>query len=1043
MSRCQILSVVLFLVVATPNIAAVGAYILAQPLWDSNAEEDGMGKSPCSISRHNTSDGTIINLQSTSVQMCSIHINSSFGYHVEVEVLGSIKSATDELISLIIERVVDGDDRLLDCPSRYVSLIGSGDNGDESCRRYSFIHKSINIHLHGNISIDVKSVPSVANFSHACPELRDNFHLMNHQTGPSEVNQSTQCEWQPKGYKSIVTCDDDAGQQDAGSSVKCRLQFPKNCNATLGHHREVQFQCADVANSGEGVSQRQEEQALILYPNAVVSILDLSDNNIVEFTTDETVPLPQGNPASGIFHGQQALTRLYLNDNKLTTLPHGLFRGLNNLIKLYLYGNQLTTLNAGAFEGLINLQYLYLHDNMLLALPGGIFRSVVSLRVLHLSGNQLVSLNRDIFNGLYRLVSLHLRDNYLARIQEGLFRDLENLAELLLQNNRLVTLKGRPFHGLGQLVYLSFSSNLLTTLPVNVFEGLRNLKTLSVRQNQLSVVNVSTFHGLGKLRYLVISSNYIHSLPVGVFSGLGNLTDLYLAYNPIASLGPDLLSPLTNLRVLLLDYTKLTALPKGVFSGLHQLEYLSMRANQLETLDKDAFKGLFSLRFLNVNRNNLKSLDWESFKDMGSVTFIDLSVNKLNECPSLRYLTHLNFINLRNNTLKGATHDTFANISNNTEVYVNQHEVCECYVPAGINCSAADDRSPYLTCYRLLSDRTLVIVMWILGTNALLGNVFVMIWRQMTVRKVKVQDILLSNLAFSDSLMGVYMLIVACADLYYGDHFPMQSETWRSGISCRTAGALAIASSEASVFFVTLISIDRYIGIRFPLFSNKLGKRSTCLISTFIWVISLGLGIIPSVYSGRNFMFYDNSHVCIGLPLALTKTYSVEKHTTRVQPGQTHFYYDKDVFTTNYTGLANGLYFSTAIFLGLNCICYLLILACYIEIVRIVVKSSKVTGRTRDMSEQIRLTIKVFAIVATDFLCWFPIIILGILVQSRVVSLPPSVFAWCVTFVLPLNSAINPYLYTIADIVSNFRRRKADKDNKTISSTYTDNTGKK
>ena len=92
-------------------------------------------------------------------------------------------------------------------------------------------------------------------------------------------------------------------------------------------------------------------------------------------------------------------------------------------------------------------------------------------------------------------------------------------------------------------------------------------------------------------------------------------------------------------------------------------------------------------------------------------------------------------------------------------------------------------------------------------------------------------------------------------------------------------------------------------------------------------------------------------------------------------------------------------------------------------------KSSRQSGRDRDMNEQIKLTVKVAAIVATDFMCWFPIIILGILVQTRVVTLPPSVYVWSVTFVLPLNSAINPYLYTISEIVMRYKKKKENSVN--------------
>ena len=228
-----------------------------------------------------------------------------------------------------------------------------------------------------------------------------------------------------------------------------------------------------------------------------------------------------------------------------------------------------------------------------------------------------------------------------------------------------------------------------------------------------------------------------------------------------------------------------------------------------------------------------------------------------------------------------------------------------------------------------------------------------------------------------------------------------------------------------------MISIDRFICIRFPYSTRKLGKRSAVILVALTWFTSCVLAIIPSTLSGVNFKFYDNSHVCIGLPLALTKTYTTEfKLEENIIQGDGFKYrLGKETFITEFKGLKNGLYYAIAVFLGLNCVCYLIILACYVEIVRAVKKSSKQAGRSRDLSEQITLTAKVTAIVATDFCCWFPVIILGILVQVRVVFLPPSVYAWCVTFVLPINSAINPYLYTISEIVSTLKKKQAKKNN--------------
>ncbi len=46
--------------------------------------------------------------------------------------------------------------------------------------------------------------------------------------------------------------------------------------------------------------------------------------------------------------------------------------------------------------------------------------------------------------------------------------------------------------------------------------------------------------------------------------------------------------------------------------------------------------------------------------------------------------------------------------------------------------------------------------------------------------------------------MGIYLLIIASADIFFGDSFPMNAERWRSGITCRITGAISMLSSEAS-----------------------------------------------------------------------------------------------------------------------------------------------------------------------------------------------------------------------------------------------------
>lgn len=70
-----------------------------------------------------------------------------------------------------------------------------------------------------------------------------------------------------------------------------------------------------------------------------------------------------------------------------------------------------------------------------------------------------------------------------------------------------------------------------------------------------------------------------------------------------------------------------------------------------------------------------------------------------------------------------------------------------------------------------------------------------------------------------------------------------------------------------------------------------------------------------------------------------------------------------------------------------------------------------------------KLARKMTLIVATDFLCWVPIGIMGFMALAGY-STPGQVYAWTVVFILPVNSALNPFLYTIGDLKSQVTIKK-------------------
>ena len=953
------------------NIAdiAEATNVTIVPLWNTDA-------TMCSVTTSNISDNTIA-FSGLTHQMCSLQLMVTLGAGFQMQVSHNQSRLDDSF--LLVENLGD----VLDCENRYTVLKETSTN----CNLV-FWNAHVQVNLLGNASLLIKIVEGDSLLV-PCPDAMDNSAMMPHTGNECFVEE----------YNNAIICTSENTHSWWGfiryMPGLCSLDFQSDCNVTLSN-RMAAFYCEEMTNNKESI---------ILYPNSNdVRVLDLIGNNIMyinkgsfrTFSNLQVLFLNGNNLETinaGIFDGLGNVEKMYLNNNNLIALDNSIFADLQSLVELYLYGNKFVSLHSSWFDGLGNLRILTFYGNILNKLPLGLFEGMGNLQKLYLQENKLATLETGVFQGLVRLVFLRLDNNMLNVAQPGSFRGLSNLATLYLFRNQLVS------------------------MDADVFQGLFNLQSLYLFENNLIKLNVNLFQNMTRLLILSLGNNQIDSLPNSIFQDIINLQQLYLYKNKLIGLDNDIFENLKKLTFLSIYGNKLVSLNSHLFGKLHSLLYLYLYDNRISQIEKGAFQKLRNLIKLHLGNNSLLTIDKNLIKNKIHLTHLDLSTNRLQNVPHFANGSHLSFLNLQGNPLSSIDNNTFANLRPSTELFVSQHEICECYVSKRVNCSAASVRSPYLTCDRLLSDRVLMSFMWLIGINALAGNIFVLAWRKSQTLKNKAQALLLSNLAMSDLLMGVYMILIASADVYFGQYFPMRAESWRSGITCRIAGAISISSSEASVFFIMLISVDRFINIKYPHSTKKLNKQSVIKVCLITWVISMALGIVPSILAGVNPQFYDNSHVCIGLPLALVRGYSVNVTSERICPGQ-GFCYKKIIAESISHEEDFGMYFSSIVFLGVNCICYLTILLCYVEIVRTVYKSSKRAGLNKDMKEQIRMTVKVAAIVTTDFMCWFPIILCGILVQSRLLTLTPAFFAWSVTFILPINSAINPYLYTISSIIS-------------------------
>lgn len=579
----------------------------------------------------------------------------------------------------------------------------------------------------------------------------------------------------------------------------------------------------------------------------------------------------------------------------------------------------------------------------------------------------------------------------------------QSVARLHLGNIGLTELGSESFRSVPTVKKLFLNNNRLAILPVGVFTPLAEVHLLNLSLNSIRVLHPNLFDGLRSLKHLTLDENKIHVLSNGVFNGLGSLEKLDLTNNQITTLHRNVLLPLVNLEVIKLRHNRITEIMPGAMNGMVYMINIDIAFNYITHLSKGALKGLTRLEWLTLQNNNIIGIDPGVFEDT----------------PHLQTL----WIYGESNTLLALDDQSFTGLTNDTLVIVDQAATC-CFVTEA-RCEARSPSAAFLTCERLLPEKVLRVAMWILGLCAFLGNILVLYWRySRKVRENPVQSFLITNLSISDFLMGVYMLIIASADVYFGDNFPPRAAAWRNGFTCKFAGFLAMVSSEASVFFVTLISVDRLLRIKYTFSRFTLQERSSYVTTAILWLFAIAIGIVAIILSIFNSELYEMSEVCIGLPLTRQHVHRYE----HVAIGKSK----RKIMRLSDS--KPGMFFSMAIFLGLNLLCFFIVAVCYLQIFITVMKSSRKSRSKSD--KEVKLAIKMAVIVWTDFCCWVPVAILGILVQSGAVEISPVVYAWTVTFILPINSSVNPFLYTITTLTTESLRKRLSNIHSTFTSVW-------
>ncbi|KFM82222.1 G-protein coupled receptor GRL101, partial [Stegodyphus mimosarum] len=304
-------------------------------------------------------------------------------------------------------------------------------------------------------------------------------------------------------------------------------------------------------------------------------------------------------------------------------------------------------------------------------------------------------------------------------------------------------------------------------------------------------------------------------------------------------------------------------------------------------------------------------------------------------------------------------------------------------LPSLQSCHPAEDEIS--SCEDLMSSPVQRSFLWVLGIIGLMGNLFVIIWRLKTQDSSRISSTLILNLGCADFLMGIYLIIIASVDVYYRSIYIENSYKWKRSTLCKICGFLSTVSTEVSVCTLAFITLDRLICLCFPLSQKRFSLQFTYRLIAASWIIAAIMAIIPLVvepyFQGR---FYARSGVCLAL------------HITNHRPA--------------------GWEYSVGIFFCMNTMAFIFIVSAYFYMYITIRKSYQNMSRLVSRQTTENTIGRQMALIAlTNSMCWFPIILMGLLAMSGI-RIPGEAYSWIAIFVLPLNSATNPLIYTISSL---------------------------
>ena len=458
------------------------------------------------------------------------------------------------------------------------------------------------------------------------------------------------------------------------------------------------------------------------------------------------------------------------------------------------------------------------------------------------------------------------------------------------------------------------------------------------------------------------------------------------------------LPTLLNLRSLDLSDNQLHGVNNKDLGAAEQLSTLSLSGNPLNLQFLVRHKPLLSLTVLDLSNLHLPLLNVNISIAFPNVQKLNVSGSGVQTVSGTAFqrLNSLRVLDLRGCPFDQFPRDVFSGLQDLEIVHSDNYKVCcSDVLPKGFNlknCHAPSDEVS--SCDALLQSSLYRILTACFATSSLLENSISFIYHVLSKKcHTSGNRVFMIQLCVSDFLMGVYLAIIGIADgMFRGSYLWMDKE-WRHSAMCQVTGVLFVLSCEVSAFIIFLITLDRFLVLQFPFSRCHFSHRSALVVCSMVWCGCLILAGAPLLPGLSHWQYYSQSGICIPLPI------------TRKQFGGNKYFFG--------VMIVFNFLISLLIVLGQ------LSIYCSTRNSTFCASDTTANGKGKDLIMARRL----FNVVMSDFLCWFSFGLLGLL-ASQGVMISGEINVAMAIIVLPLNSTLNPLLYTLSLIQERRRRAK-------------------